>query len=254
MELEALPPASYTGSFSPRRAGEQLGTIRRHKSHELAQTDFVRIQAMHQVGLVEEDHALGGLLDALEASPAEDHTLVVVTADQSSGMSTLFADDPPLTEASLEVPLYVLFPKHAFGGRVVSGPTETADIARTALASLELPPLRHGFGQDLQSVASALPPIALEPRVAESGVRIRARWGSLALLLRPDAEPFLCDVVLDPTCAFDRRAIMPLSLDALARGFARRQADLATIPLPTRAAADIDETTAAALRVWGSLQ
>ena len=253
-ELDGLPPASYTGSFTPRRAGEQLAVTRHHKSHELGQSDFVRVQAMHQVGLVEEDHALGALLDALEASSAEDKSLVIVTADQSSGMSTLFADDPPLDEASLEVPLYVLFPKHAFGGRSVAGPTEVADISRTVLASLDLPPLRHGFGQDLASVASDLPPIALEPRVAESGVRMRARWGSLALLLRPDAEPFLCDVVLDPTCAFDRRAIMPLSMDALARGFARRQAELALIPLPTRVAVEIDDATAAALRVWGSLQ
>jgi hypothetical protein len=253
-QLEALPPTDYTGNITPRRAGEQLAVLRKRKAHELGQSDFVRVQAMHEVGLVEEDHALGQLLDALEGSSAEDKSLVIVTADASSGMNTLFADDPAFDETSLEVPLYVLLPKHAFAGRVVDAPTEVSDIARTALASLELPPLRHGFGQDLASVASGLPPIALEPRVAESGARQNARWGNLELLLKSEGDPVLCDVGLDPTCAFDRKSALPLATEALVRGFARRQEELAKLPLPTRVTADIDADTAAALRVWGSLQ
>jgi hypothetical protein len=253
-QLDALPPAEYSGNISPRRAGEQLLLFRKKKGREVPQGDFVRVQALHQVGLAEEDHALGQLIDSIEGSAIEDKTLLVVTSDVSSGMSTLFADDPPLTEATLALPLYVMLPKHAFAGRTVNAPTEVADIARTALASLGLPPLRRGFGQDLASVASGLPPIALEPLVAENGARYVARWGSLTLTVRPDGDPFLCDVDFDATCAFDRRAVKPFSFDAIARGFARRQAEIERLPETATVTANIDDATLAALRVWGSMQ
>jgi hypothetical protein len=254
-QLDSLPPTDYSGDITPRRAGEQIALYRRKKGREMPQNDFVRVQALHQVGLAEEDHALGELLDTLESSVPEERSLVIVTSDVSSGMSTLFADDPPLAEPTLSVPLYLLLPKHAYAGRVVSAPTEDADIARTALASLGLPALGNGAGgQDLASVAAGAPPIGLEPFVAESGPRLLARWGSLSMTLKADGDPFLCDVDVDPTCAYDRRALRPFATDAIMRGLSRRQVAIEKLPPRTRVTATLDADTAAALRVWGSLQ
>ncbi len=253
-QLDALPPNDYTGNITPRRAGEQLALIRKRKKGGLQTADLTRVQALHELSLANEDRELGKLIDAIDAAVPDGRALIVVTSDLSSGMKTMFSDAPPLTEESLAVPLYILMPHRAFAGRTVSAPTEMTDVPRTVLASLGVPWFRGALGQDLSQVASGLSPIAPTPSVAEGGERSIARWGTLTLALRPRGEPFLCDVALDPTCAFDRRAIMPLATDALLRGFAVAHREFAKNPPPKEVIADIDEATAAALRVTGAME
>lgn len=253
-QLDALPPTDYTGNITPRRAGEQLALFRKRKKNVLPGADFTRVQALHELSLATEDRELGKLLDAVDTAVPDGRALVIVTSDLSSGMRTLFSDAPPLTEESLAVPLYMLLPHRGFAGRVVSAPTEMTDIARTAMTSLGVPWLRSGLGQDLSQVASGLSAIAMMPSIAEGGERSIARWGTLTLTLRPRGEPFLCDVALDPTCTFDRRAIMPLATDALLRGFALSQRELLKTPPPKEVTAEIDDATLAALRVTGAME
>ncbi len=253
-QLDALPPADYTGSIAPRRAGQQLAMLRKRKHADLSDADLARLAALHAVGLAAEDRALGALLDALDAANLEDRALVVVTADGSSALSTLFADDPPFTEEALGVPLYIQFPKHLYGGQQIEAPTEASDVARTILHSLGLPPMRHGLGQDLASVASGLPPVSMRPLVASSGERYLARWDSLVLTARPGAPPALCDLSLDPTCSFDRRPMLPFATSAIVRALARDLALTDQIAPPPKETATIDDDTLAALRVWGSME
>ncbi|MFO0611347.1 MAG: sulfatase-like hydrolase/transferase [Polyangiaceae bacterium] len=252
-QLDALPPNDYTGNITPRRAGEQLATIRKRRKNELPPNDYARVQALHELSLANEDRELGKLIDTIDAGVPDGRALVIVTSDLSSGMRTLFSDAPPLSEESLAVPLYILLPHRAHAGKTVSAPTEMTDIASTALASLGVRPLRSGLGQDLAQVASGLSPIAMRPSIAEGGERSIARWGTLTLAIRPRGEPFLCDVSLDPTCTFDRRAIMPLATDALLRGFAMAQRDFAKFTPPKEVTAEIDDATLAALKVTGAM-
>jgi hypothetical protein len=63
----------------------------------------------------------------------------------------------------------------------------------------------------------------------------------------------ICDLVLDPTCTFDRRALHPFAAAAFDRFLARYDARVA--PLVKKGeSADIDDETLAALRVWGSME
>lgn len=252
-QLDALPPNDYSGNITPRRAGEQLAMFRKRKKNILPANDFARVVALHELSLANEDRELGKLLDTVDTAAPEGTALVIVTSDLSSGIRTLFSDAPPLVEESLAVPLYMLLPHRASAGRTVSAPTEMTDIARTALTSLGVPWLRAGLGQDLAQVASGLSPIAPLPSIAEGGERSIARWGTLTLSIRPKGDPFLCDVALDPTCAFDRRAIMPLATDALLRGFALAQLEFEKTPPPKEVTAEIDDATLAALRVTGAM-
>ncbi len=253
-QLDTLPPADYTGSIQPRRAAQQLALLRKRKHVDLAESDLVRLGALHAVGLAEADHALGELLDALESSNLDDRSMVILTADGSSGLSTFFADEPPFGVEALAAPLYVQFPKHLYAGQVVDAPTETADITRTVLRSLGLPPMRHGLGQDLSSVASGLLPTSMRPLVASSGDRFLARWDSLVLSTKSGAPPTLCDLALDPTCSFDRRPLLPFATSTLLRALAHDLQRTEPTTAVAKQTATIDDETLAALRVWGSME
>ena len=62
----------------------------------------------------------------------------------------------------------------------------------------------------------------------------------------------LCDVLADPTCAFDRRPLYPLAAAAFDRFLAAYDAKIA--PLVKKGESEeIDDETLAALRVWGSM-
>jgi hypothetical protein len=253
-QLDTLPPADYTGSILPRRAAQQLALLRKRKNVDLSDADLARLAALHAVGLASEDRALGTLLDAIDAANLEDRALVMVTSDGSSGLGTLFADEPPFTPEALAVPLYVQFPKHLYGGQSVDAPTEAADVTRTILHALGLPAMRHGLGQDLASVASGLPPVSMRPLVATSGDRTLARWDTLVLSTRPGQPSALCDLAVDPTCSFDRQRMLPFAASALERALSADLAREQGLAVPPRETATIDDETLAALKVWGSME
>jgi hypothetical protein len=90
------------------------------------------------------------------------------------------------------------------------------------------------------------------PQIAMLADRYSSRWGELILSGRFGAAPTLCDLSVDPTCAFNRRDVMPTAAQAIFRRTASSDRD-ARVPSIQREPATIDPETAAALRVWGAL-
>jgi arylsulfatase A-like enzyme len=250
---DSLPPENYTGDISPRRAAQQLASIRgRRKLHQLPETDQTRLAALYQLALAQQDRSLGAIVDVLDELNVADRTLVVVTSDGSTGLGQLFTQTPPLDDRTLALPLYVVFPGGAHAGQEMSQTTEVVDVARTLSDAMRLAPARGGFGRELAHVAAGRAFADDEPLVAREGDASSTRWGSWVLVRNERGGTRLCELVLDPTCSFDRRSQAPLTAAALERALAaheRRTEALAVQHEP----ATIDDDTLAALRVWGAM-
>lgn len=266
-QLGALKPVDYAGPIEPRRAGQVLANIRssRRRAEVLTADDRDRIRELSAIALGGQDRALGALIAALKAAGLWDETLFIVTGDVSSGRSdaALYGDGLDVTEPLLSLPLYVHFPGDLHAGRRIDQPTEVIDIPRTTLAALGLSfTMGRGassasaaaskpLGKDLAAIASGLEGIERDPQVAAVADRFSTRWGDLVLSGKLGLAPFLCDLTLDPTCAFNRREVMPFATMALFRRTVTY--DLAVrAPAAQREPATIDEETAAQLNVWGS--
>jgi hypothetical protein len=268
-ELGALKPADYIGPIEPRRAAQVLARVRssRRRAEALTPDDRDRIRDLSALALGGQDRALGAMIVALKTAGLWDETLFLITGDVSSGRSdaALYGDGLDVAEPLLTLPLYVHFPGDLHAGRRIAEPTEIVDIPRTALAALGLSfPMGRGaasaadtarrpLGRDLAAVASGLEGIERDPQVAAVLDRYSTRWGGLVLSGRFGAAPFLCDLTLDPTCAFNRRDIMPLATLALFRRTVTFDLAVRT-PAAQREPATIDPETAAQLNVWGATQ
>jgi hypothetical protein len=254
-ELGAAAPPDYTGMIEPRRGAQLLARIRRSKRAQkvTSDADRQRIRALEQLGLAGQDRALGALVAALKAANLWDTTLLIVTGDVASGVGELFADGLDLKEPLLSLPLYVHFPGGLYAGKRVTEPTEVVDIARTSLAALGLSFAKQSFGRDLSRVAGGFEDASGGPQIATLDNRYSARWGNLVLSGRYPSPPSLCDLSIDPLCAFNRRETMPIAAGAIFRSIVAE--DLATrAPVGKREPATIDPETAAALVVWGAME
>lgn len=252
-QLEAMPPEKYTGDIQPRRAGQQLASLRRKKKRvRLPEGDRQRVEALHQLALSEQDAAFGKLLEALTAANVEDKALLVVTNDISSGVDEYFLEELPFREASLDAPLYVSLPGGRASGRTVTEPTKVEDIATTIATALGVS-LRTTWGDDLYRVASGLPLAGDRTRYALFGEHHTARWGPYLWLGRDGRQGQLCDLAVDWTCTFDRRPTMPLLTGALRQRHANFEAGVEGQRFE-RETVVLDDITSASLRVWGALQ
>ena len=255
-ELEDVPPPDYAGPIEPRRAAQVLAQLRKRRAGAaLSPTDRDRVRALSTIALAGQDKALGALIAALKTAGVWDATLFIVTGEVSSGPSeaALFAEGQDLRESLLTLPLYVHFPGGAHAGASVNAPTEIVDLTRTTLAALGVSFARPSFGRDLGLVAAGASGAGFSgPQIATLDDRYSTRWGDLILSGRSGAAPQLCDLRVDPTCAFNRRDGMPMATQALFRRMVAT--DLATrAPPRTREPATIDPETAASLSVWGSM-
>jgi hypothetical protein len=247
-EARKLPPADYTGYFGPRRAAQIIAKLEGRYSR-LSDQDVERMRALFFAGLSREDQALGKLIDHLEDTGVWDSTLFIVTGDVASGRAHLFQDAVEPNEAALTVPLYVHFPEGAHAGLRVDHPTEVYDITQTILSSLGLEPAADMLGNDLAAIASGRVDHAERIRVALTDESYSVRWGNYALLGKANKRPRLCDLNVDPTCAYDRRHDFPLVYQSLFRRYAAY--DLGRPP-PARDPLTLDSEVAAMLKVWGS--
>ncbi|MFT3773788.1 MAG: sulfatase-like hydrolase/transferase [Minicystis sp.] len=251
-ELSTAGPPEYTGLVEPRSAAQKIARMRRSKRAQVVtEADRMRIRSLEQIALAGQDRALGALIASLRTSGLWDSTLLIVTGDVSSGADELFADGADLKEPALTLPLYAHFPGGMGAGRRLGDPTEMADLARTALAALGLPPPKQALGRDLARIVADLDVASLAPQVAVLDDRYAARWGDLVLSGKYPKPPALCDLALDATCAFNRRDTMPIAAGAIFRGVMAQ--DLATHTIAAkREPATIDGDTSAALTVWGA--
>jgi hypothetical protein len=253
-DLAALSPADYSGPIEPRRAAQALAKLRQRKrgTTALAQPDRDRVRALEALALAGEDHAIGGLVAALKAANLWDSTLFVVTGDVAvgAGSAVPFTSTPLLEETALHLPLLVHFPGSAFGGTRVRRPTTVVDLTQTITSALGLKLANESARQDLGRVAAGLE--SLQPTIATLGDGYSVRWGELVLSGKADAPPLLCDLQLDPSCAFNRRTVLPLSAFALFHRFT--ELDLAARShAETREPVTLGTDIAAALDVWGAL-
>lgn len=247
-QLEALAPRDYAGNVQPRRAAQQIAEMRGKRSSGWPEQDLLRIRALHALALAQHDLALTEALATLENAQVLDQTMIVVTTDGASSVHQMFSPDLPLSERSLGLPLWIVFPRGALAGRRVDASTEVVDVARTLYLALGLSPSPSVRGEDLYAVA-AVGVAAEQVQLATMGNRFAARWGDLSLQGTLGKAPGLCDLRLDPTCAFDRRPTFPLAASAMFRStlgeLARRG------PSIPHEALVLDETTRSALAVWG---
>jgi arylsulfatase A-like enzyme len=251
-EIAAAPPPEYTGLVEPRLAAQRIARMRRSKrANAVSEADRQRIRALEQIGLAGQDRALGALVAALKTANLWDSTLLVVTGDVGSGAADLFGDSLDLKEPLLTLPLYVHFPGGAPGGRRITDPTELSDITRTTLAALGLAFSKPTAGRDLARLVADYEEGPFGPQIATIDTRYSARWGDLILTGRFPSPPQLCDLALDPLCAFNRRETMPIAAQALFRSVVA--ADPGAGSLSRREPATIDTETAAALNVWGAM-
>ncbi|KYG09146.1 hypothetical protein BE21_19545 [Sorangium cellulosum] len=252
-ELNALKPADYAGPIEPRRAAQVLARLRNRRRDVLSPDDRGRIRDLFSIALAGQDRALGNLIGTLKAAGLWDETLFIVTGDLASGRSdgTLYAESLDLQEPVLTLPLYVHFPGDLYAGQRISAPTEIIDITRTAVAALGLSFSREPLGKDLAAVASGLQGVERDPQIAALGDRYSTRWGNLVLSGRLGVPPFLCDLNVDPTCAFNRREVMPLATLSLFRRTVTFDLSVRA-PAAQREPATIDAETAAVLNVWGA--
>ncbi|WP_235879936.1 sulfatase-like hydrolase/transferase [Polyangium aurulentum] len=254
-EQATLAPNNYTGVIDPRRGAQQIASARKRGKKDkdvFSAQDKERIRALETVALTGQDRAIGSLVSALKTAGIWESTVFVVTGDVGSGADALYAEGQELSEKLLTLPLYVRFPDARYGGANVHLPTEVWDITQTALSALGIAFSRPGLGRDLSGVASGLEDPYEEPQIATLDDRFSARWGELIMTGRYDAAPSLCDLELDPTCAFNRRETMPLAMQALFRRIVAR--DVATAaPASKREPATIEPETASSLRVWGAM-
>jgi hypothetical protein len=246
-------PTDYAGPIEPRRAAQVLARLRNRRRDVLSSNDRDRIRDLSSIAVAGQDRALGNLIATLKSAGLWEETLFVVTGDVASGRSdaALYAEGLDLTEPVLTLPLYVHFPGDLFAGQRVSEPTDIIDITRTAASALGLSFAREPLGKDLAAVASGLVGIERDPQIAALGDRFSTRWGNLVLSGRLGVPPFLCDLDVDPTCAFNRRDLMPLAAMSLFRRTVTFDLSVRA-PAAQREPATIDPETAAVLNVWGA--
>ena len=250
-QVDALPPEKYTGDIQPRRAGQQLASLRRKKKRvRLPEGDRIRVEALHQLALAEQDAAFGKLIEAL--ANVEERSLVVVTNDISSGVDNYFPEELPFDEASLKAPLYIAYPSDLAEGRMVEEATSTEDVATTLAAALGVP-LRGAWGRDLYRVTSGLALETSGVRYALFGETHTARWDQYLLREKPGSFSQICDLSIDWSCSFDRRPVLPLLSAALRQRHADFERRAKAVRFE-RETAELDDETSAALRIWGALQ
>jgi len=257
-EAAHLPPDEYSGLIDARRGGVVLGRLRaqRGKPHKkLGDDDWARLRALIGTALVKQDVALGQLIAVLKKKGVWDSALFVVVTDVSPGDAPDVPFDPAgsLGEDRLLAPLLVKFPGQKLGGKDVTTPVTSVDVAATILTMLGLKVPADLPGIDLYSVADGRAPLAGRGLCATLGDRYSTRLGPWLLSGQVGKVPTLCQLDVDPACVNDAFAQKPIA------GTAAWQWTFSAFELANkkrvaaREPASIDPDTGAALTVWGDI-
>ncbi len=252
-EFAQLQPADYAGPLDPRRAGQVLERFRQRKKakEKWSAADRTRLNGMMDTALVATDRSLSNLIDSLRKAELWDDTLLIVTSDVASALDPVappFPEALELAEEVLSVPLIVRFPGGALAGTRSPAPATSADLARTALAALDVDLGAQGGKELFSLVASGTTPVE-RALVARLGDRYATRWGDFRLAGREGSPPTLCQLTTDPHCEHDLGADMPQLTMSLFRE--TYDAEAPKEPPRRRENAQWDADTTAALNVWG---
>jgi hypothetical protein len=259
-ETLGLKPQEYAGILDPRRGGIVLGALRerqRKALRKIGDDDWIRLRALHDAALVNQDAALGRLIALLKQKNAWNDTLLVVTSDVGFGNGPEIPFDPaaPLTEDRLLVPLLVKFPGEALAGREVALTTNAEDVAVTVLRALGLD-VPKGNGADLFARANGVAALTGDVDLALTQADYAARLGSWLLRGTHGKVPRLCAQDIDPSCTTDGLDQRPAAARALWLSLfsMSAQAERAAAAVGPRERAELDPETQAALTVWGDLR
>jgi arylsulfatase A-like enzyme len=247
-EAAKLPPDEYVGYLGPRRAAQLIAQLEGRHSR-LSSADRERLDALFALGLSRQDQAIGRLIQHLKDDDRWDDTLFIVTGDVASARRTLFQDGMDMDEDLLTLPLYVHFPNATHGGVSVDTASDIYDVGRTALAALGISIAEERLGRDLSALASGVDYDLRRVRIARTDRQYSARWGRFVLLGEDEERPRLCDLEIDPICAYDRRHVYPSIAQAL---FRRLVGQPSRLPQFNRQPLSLDSEAAAMLSVWGA--
>lgn len=252
-ELKQLAPAGYAGSLEGKHAAEMLAKAKHGAARLFTDPDRERAFALHAKAVAAHDAALGRLVAQLRALGRDADTTFIVTGDVGfdPAAHVPFLEDETLDESALAVPLVVRAPTHGAApprARVASA-TTGADVARTALEALGLPPPPVMRGESLWAVAASDRDPAARPLVATATNRFSARWGGFVVSGARERETKLCSLSLEPECASDVRPTHPLAAGIMHDLLFDELVKRTVRPAPTRVT--LDPPTSAALRVWG---
>ena len=246
-EAAKLPPEDYAGYLSPRRGAQLIAKLQGRHSR-LGEADRQRLDALFATGLARQDRALGNLIRRLRDDNRWDSTLFIVTGDVASGRRTLFADGAPMDEELLLTPLYVHFPTGAHAGVSVEDATEVYDVSHTVLDALGIEASAELLGRDLAGIAGSVDYDLDRVRLAVTDRKHSLRWGDFVLLAEEAERPSLCQLSVDPTCAYDRRHLYPSIAQAMYRRLVRWE-DASPFE---RQPLTLEAEGAAMLDVWGA--
>jgi hypothetical protein len=257
-EVARLEPREYHGLLEARRGGMILSSIRsrgRLSQRRLSTPDWTRLRALQSAALEKQDAAFGDLRAMLERRGAWQSALIVFLGDVASGDPPVapFGGSHGLSEEHLLTPLWVKVPGAGARGDNVDDLVSAADVARTVADALGLELPADPRALNLEALAAGDRPPLDRVLMAESGAAYSLRWGQWLLEGESPGAPRLCDLGVDPTCAYDVLEQEPIAAEALWReAFAehRRQRAL-DVSGGTTQPALLDEATAAALQVWG---
>jgi arylsulfatase A-like enzyme len=250
-ELKEMAPASYSGVFDPRRAGEYLAKVRKPRNPaKFTDADRTRMWALYALALKTNDIALGGLIASVRQQGRDDQTAFIVTSDLGLDATAAvpFQEGIVLDESALQLALIVRPAGNKLAART-KAPTVSTDLARTILRAYGLDAPFGLRGVDLWESATGY----IEPqgrvRVAAAINEQSFRWGNYVYIANGQAPKRLCNEAIQATCTDDLRASSPIAfrhLSVLSRTTAPANGS------EKHETAAIDYATALSLKAWGA--
>lgn len=255
----------YQGRFKDRFTLAEHAAVR--ETSQLTASEQRHLIALYDAGIRDADDELRGLLSALDEVGALEKTLVIVTADHGEqlGDHGVALDHLAPYEATLHVPLVIVWPGHVTPGLRIDARVQLIDLFPTIASLLGLAPPAPHDGRDL-SGALAGEKLGDQPALAESLGRVFSLYrGSDHLLANPAGRDLtletgtraqlrayeLYDVALDPGETHDLWSAEPAKATALA---AELQRVIDGWQIGPAEAPAIGQAAAEALRQAGYLQ
>jgi arylsulfatase A-like enzyme len=152
------PPGQYRRAFLSRAYDRELrdGPELRARIGSLSADDKAQLVDLYDGDVAYADSKMGRLMEALRMWGLEEKTVVVITADHAEVLDEhggIF-NHGYLWYSCIRVPLILHYPPAVPAGGVFEQVVQSVDIAPTALALIEEPPLPGAQGADLTGLIS----------------------------------------------------------------------------------------------------